>query len=143
MSVGAFTDKEHQPTMRAVLTVIGYKRRLWQNLTKFIANNYQVRGEFKSYGKNYGWAVRYRKGGKALVSLYPGKESFTAQIVLGQKGAKEALNLQLGRNVRKTIQEAREFPEGRWLFIKVGSDQDLQDVQELMAVKSGSLKKRE
>ena len=143
MSVGAFTDKEHQPTMRAVLTVIGYKRRLWQNLTKFIANNYQVRGEFKFYGKNYGWAVRYRKGGKALVSLYPGKESFTAQIVLGQKGAKEALNLQLGRNVRKTIQEAREFPEGRWLFIKVGSDQDLQDVQELMAVKSGSLKKRE
>jgi len=129
--------------MRAVLTVIGHKRRLWQNLTKFIANNYQARGEFKSYGKNYGWAVRYRKGGKALVSLYPGKESFTAQIVLGQKGAKEALNLQLGRNVRKTIQEAREFPEGRWLFIKVGSDQDLQDVQELMAVKSGSLKKRE
>ena len=142
MGIGIFTDKGHQPTVEAMLATVGSKRLFWEKLTGFISDNHRAQRDFTFYGKNYGWAVRFRKGGKALISLYPGKEEFTVQIVLGPTQADEAFGLNLGENVIKIIENAHKYPEGRWLFIKIESEQDLGDVQKLLMVKSppGQLK---
>jgi len=135
MAVGTFIDKLHQPTMKEILASIGSKRELWDSLERFVAENYRTKRDFAFYGKNYGWAVRFRKTGKALLSMYPGEDSFTVQIVLGETPAKKASSLKLGKNVRNVLKNAHEFPEGRWLFIKVRSKRDLHDVQQLLLVK--------
>jgi hypothetical protein len=122
MPVGAFVEKQHQPTMREVFASIGSKKGLWENLERFVAENYQSKRDFAFYGKNYGWALRFRKAGKALLSMYPGEGSFTAQIVLGETPAKKASSLRLGRNARNVLGRAHQFPEGRWLFIRVSSN---------------------
>ncbi len=142
MSIGTFVDKKHQPTVEEISASIGAKRRFWEKLIRFIAENYRVRSDFTFYGKNYGWAMRFRKGGKALLSMYPGKGSFTVQMVLGQVQAKEASNLKLGKSVRMVLQNARQFPEGRWLFIRMESAEDLADVQQLLLIKSRPLKNK-
>ena len=121
MSIGVFVSKDHKPTMREMLASIGSKRELWEDLARFIDENYRVKSDLAFYGKNYGWAVRYRRSGKALLSLYPGKESFTVQIVLGETLVQKASSLTLGENVRNVIEKSRQFPEGRWLFIRIGS----------------------
>lgn len=136
MGISIFTDKEQQPTMEEVFAAVGPKRPLWENLTRFIAENYRIEGDFTFYGKNYGWAIRFRKGGKALLSIYPGKESFTVQIVIGLTQAEKAFRLSLGKNVRKVLEDARKFPEGRWLFINVETEQDVDDVQQLLMAKA-------
>jgi len=141
LGAGAFLDKKHQPTMREIFAAIDSKRPLWESLTEFIDDNYRASREFKFYGKNYGWALRYRRAGKALLSIYPGRERFTAQIVLGETEALKALALGVGKNVRKIIEEAHQFPEGRCLFIRVESKRDLNDVQQLVVFKSKPLKK--
>jgi hypothetical protein len=135
MAVGTFIDKLHQPTMKEILASIGSKRELWDSLERFVAENYRTKRDFAFYGKNYGWAVRFRKTGKALLSMYPGEDSFTVQIVLGETPAKKASSLKLGKNVRNVVEDAHEFPEGRWLFIKVGSKRDFRDVQQLLFLK--------
>jgi len=140
MAVGAFVDKERQPTMQEIFVSIGAKRKSWERLAQFIADNYRVKGDFAFYGKNYGWALRFRKGGKALASIYPGKDSFTVQIVLGETLVEKASGLKLGRNVRKVLENAHQFPEGRWLFIRVESQQDITDVQQLLVLKARPLK---
>jgi len=126
--------------MKEILASIGSKKELWQDLTRFIADNYRVKSDFAFYGKNYGWAVRFRRAGKALLSIYPGEESFTVQIVLGETAAEKAARLKLGKNVRNVIENARQFPEGRWLFIRIGSKQDIGDVQQLLMLKAPLLK---
>jgi hypothetical protein len=136
MGISIFTDREHQPTMEEVFAAVGSSRPLWENLTWFIADNYRIQGDFTFYGKNYGWAVRFRRGGKALLSLYPGQESFTVQIVIGQTQADKALSLSLSKKVSKILEDAHQFREGRWLFINVESAPDLSDVQQLLIVKS-------
>ena len=128
--------------MEEISASIGAKRRFWEKLIRFIAENYRVRSDFPFYGKNYGWAMRFRKGGKALLSMYPGRGGFTVQMVLGQVQAKEASNLKLGKNVRMVLQNARQFPEGRWLFIRMESAEDLADVQQLLLIKSRPLKNK-
>jgi hypothetical protein len=136
MAIGAFTDKEHEPAMAEIVAAIGSKRPLWENLTSFIADSYRLKSDFAFYGKNYGWALRFRKAGKALLSLYPGQESFIAQIIISQAQAEKALSSGLGKKASKIIEDAHPYPEGRWLFIKVESEQDLNDVKQLLIVKS-------
>ena len=140
MPIGTFTNKENKPTMTEILVAIGSKRPLWENLTSFIADSYRLKSDFAFYGKNYGWALRFRKAGKALLSLYPGQESFTAQIIVSQAQVEKALSSGLSKKVSKIIEDAHPYPEGRWLFLKVESEQDLNDVKQLLAVKSQSVK---
>lgn len=143
MGIGAFIDKEHQPTMEEIFAVVGSKRSLWEDLSRFVVENYRVQGDLMFYGKNYGWAVRYRRGGKALLSMYPGKDSFTVQIIVSPAQVERTSGLALGEKVKKVIEEAHQYPEGRWLFIKIESGQDLKDIQQLLMLKSQPAKKVE
>jgi hypothetical protein len=142
MGVGAFTDKKHKSTAEDVLHPAGSKRLLWQSLIHSIANHYQTQGDYAFYGKNYGWALRFRRGGKALLSMYPGKDNFTVQIVLGQLETERASSIQLGRNTAEVLKKSHAFREGRWLFIKIESKQDILDVQNLLRIKSPPKRRR-
>lgn len=135
MSIGIFLDKEHPPTPTEVLDTLGAKKELWQQLTRFIADNYPIPGEWKFGGKNYGWHIWYRKSGKTLVTLYPAPKSFTAQIVLGKEQVAQALTLRLGKNVATILNETPQLHDGRWLFIKVKTAQDLRDIEKLLQIK--------
>lgn len=140
MGVGVFADRKHQPTAKEILSSIGPKREPWEDLERFIAENYRVKRDLAFYGRNYGWAIRYRKAGKAFLSMYPGTGGFTVQIVLSQTLAEEASGLKLGKNVRDVLESAHPFPEGRWLFIRVESKQDISDIQQLLRLKARPLK---
>ena len=127
--------------MSEISASIGSKKELWKNLTEFIADNYRVKSDFAFYGRNYGWALRFKKAGKALLSMYPGHGSFTVQIILGEAAVNKAASLKLGENVRKVLQSAHQFPEGRWLFVRVGSKQDIRDIQRLLTLKAQPARK--
>ena len=135
MAVGTFVDKRRRPTMEEVFSSIGPKKELWADLKRFVGEKYRTKRDFAFYGKNYGWAVRFRKAGKALLSMYPGDGSFTAQIVLGETAARKASGLKLGKNVKNVLDSAHRFPEGRWLFIRIRSKRDVADVQKLLLLK--------
>jgi hypothetical protein len=141
MAIGTFTDKEHKPTIAEIVAAIGSKKLLWENMNNFMAESYKLKSDFAFYGKNYGWALRFRKAGKALLSLYPGQEEFTAQVIIGQEQAEKALSSGLSKKAIKVIEDAHPYPEGRWLFIKVESGQDLNDVKQLLTVKLQPVKK--
>ena len=137
MPYSAFVDKEQCPTMKELLAMLGVKRHLWENLIRFIEENFRIKNsDLRFCGKNYGWALRFRKGGKALISLYPAKEGFTAQIIIGRSEAEKAFSLPLGDNTRKVLENAHEYHEGRWLFLNMQSEQDAEDVQQLLLLKS-------
>jgi len=141
MNIGIFLDEEHQPTRRQISAAIGSRRSLWQNLVQFITDNYRIKGDLTFCGENYGWALRFRKGGKPLTTIYPARESFVAQIVIGPTQAGNAFGLDLGKRVRKALEDAHPYHDGRWLFIKVRSKRDLTDVQQLLMLKSQPVKK--
>jgi hypothetical protein len=135
MTIGLFTDKDQPPTMSEVSNALGSQHLLWDKLTQFIADNYPIPGEWNFGGKNYGWNVWYRKSGKTLVTLYPQKGCFVAQIVLGKDQVEQALNLKLGKNVGTILTETPQLHDGRWLFIKVKTEKDVRDIQQLLQVK--------
>ncbi len=142
LSIGFFIDKARQPTPAEVGEVLGEKLPLWNDLVRLLSGGYGAEGEFRFYGRHYGWALRFRKSGRALLSMYPGKGFFTVQIVLNPTQAEEAMRLRLGQRVSGTLETAREYPEGRWLYIRVASNRDAQDIQHLLSLKAGPMKHR-
>jgi hypothetical protein len=135
MSIGVFLDKELPPSPPDLLNALGAKRALWEQLTQFIWDNYQMRGDLSYGGKNYGWNLWYRKSGKSLLTLYPNQGYFVAQIVLGREQVEQALALKLGKNVQTLLVETPQLHDGRWLFIKVKTGRDVKDIQQLLQIK--------
>lgn len=136
MSIGVFTDKKHQPTDDEIRQAIGPKLSAWQELVLFIRENYPSDEDFKFlYGKEYGWALRFRIRGKLLTSLYPTEDGFTVQINLSQAAVAQAQRMKLGDNVKEAIARANPYPEGRWLFIPVCSASDIQSIKQLLALR--------
>jgi hypothetical protein len=137
MSIGCFTEKGARPTDAQVQEAIGARLALWDALAEFVRAGYPVEEDFKFlYGKNYGWASRFRVKGQLLVNLYPAQGGFTAQINLSPAAVEQALGMGLGQNAQQAIARAHPYPEGRWLFIPVASEDDLRDVQRLLSLRA-------
>jgi hypothetical protein len=136
MSIGAFVEKKHQPTEEEIHQVIGAKLSVWEELIRYIREHYPSDEDFKFlYGKKYGWALRFRKRGQLLTSLYPTEGGFTVQINLGPDAIDQTRNMELGENIRGVIEKATPYPEGRWLFIPITSEDDVRDIHQLLALR--------
>jgi len=135
MAIGFFLDKEHQPSPDELSAAMGLNSSLWERLVHFIADTYQMPGEWSYGGKKYGWNLWYRKGGKSLASLYPQQGHLVAQVVLGREEGERALALPLGDHVGGMLRDAPLLHDGRWLFIPVTSQTDAADVEQLLLVK--------
>ena len=97
--------------MKQILTALGDKRSAWEEFVAFVRAKYPSQEEFKFYGKNYGWALRFRKGGKARLSLYPAQDGFIIQVILSEAAAQATRDLKLGKRVRQVIESAIRFPK--------------------------------
>ncbi len=136
MSKGIFTDRNHCPSMEEIFAALGPRRKRWEELNRYMRENYQVEGGPVFGGVNYGWAQRYRRSGKTLLQLFPGRKALIANVVVGRSLLKKAEALKLGSNARHVLGSAKRYYEGCWLYIKVSSTQDILDVQQLIALKA-------
>ena len=136
MDQGYSTDYRQPPSPKDVQLVLGSSYPLWERLTGFIEENYQITGTWSSWGPSKsGWGLRYRRKGRALVALYPQRESFIAQVVLGKVQAEQVSSIKLGKQVRMILNESPQLRDGRWLWIPVLNQVDVDDVQKLLLVK--------
>ena len=137
MSIGIFTDKGDRPTEVQILETIGSRLPLWDELIRHVRELYPVQEDFKFlYGKTYGWALRFRIKKQLLVSLFPTQGGFTAQVNLSPEAIEKTLSMNMSGNVQRAIARAHPYPEGRWLFIPVESDEDVCDVKRLVAMRA-------
>ena len=140
MSYSAFTDKRREPTATEILDVLGPVAKAWGAFGQHIRETYPVQEDFKfMYGKKYGWALRFRQRGSLLTSLYPASGAFVVQVILGGAALEQAQRSELGENARHAIEAAKPYPEGRWLFIRVESQTDIEDARNLVALKHAAL----
>jgi len=142
MSYERMLDGEHQPTEADILKTIG-KKKVWLDLKQYLEQNYDFVPELVFYGAKYGWTIRYRKSGKTLCSLFPEKGAFTVLLVLGKQETEKALSMldEFSTRVRKLVNGTEQRRDGRWLWIRVVTSVDANDVKELLKVKR-KLKKK-
>jgi hypothetical protein len=137
MSVGDFTNKAKEPPPTEIAAALGSKLALWEEMLAWFQERRGVKTDLHFYGVSYGWALRVRSGGRALLSLYPGHEHITAQMILPLHLTDAALALALGPDARGAILAANPYAEGRWLFVPLDGEQQVQDLRRLLELKLG------
>ena len=141
MSIGIFTEKKYRPSENEIFETIGSMLPAWQSLTEFIRTNYTYKEDFKfQYGKNYGWALRFEVKKKLFTALYPAQNSFTVQVILNPEAVVKAQQMKLSKKTQQAIAKANPYPEGRWIFVPVESDNELKDIRQLLLLKSEMFK---
>lgn len=141
MAPTAFMDREHAPTPDEIAHALGPVASLWDELTMRLGEDYGIEPAFVPPSKRYGWDLKYRKGGRTLVSLTPDHDRFTALVILGAKEVEAARAIELGDHVRAVFEQAAQYHDGRWLFVPVESERDVEDVMALLRLKRRPLKR--
>jgi hypothetical protein len=135
MSIGIFTDKSSKPSVDEMSEAVSASKANLKALLDVIEEKFKAKSEFKFYGKNYGWALNFRKSGKSLISIYPGDNMFTVQIILDKIQAVNAVNSDISEAIRDIINSTEEICEGKWIYIKVGPASEIKDIETLLKIR--------
>ena len=117
---------------------IGSAGETWTSLRAMLAERYPDLAPGIDYGgARYGWQVRYRKGGRLLVSLFPEQDGFTSLVELGRaEDAKaEAILDRLSPAMQRLLGGTAQLHDGRWLWIRWPEDGTVEDVRELIQLR--------
>jgi Protein of unknown function (DUF3788) len=124
--------------MASIRTALGKACAPWDDLEGHLAKVHGLSGSFHfMYGKRYGWALRFERGGRLALAMYPNQEHLTVQIILNRAQVAAAASMRLSRAIARVLQAATDYPEGRWLFIPVASLRAARELRALVALKLG------
>lgn len=133
-------DKAHEPTAEELAdSIAGAGGASWRELTAFLAGNLGAKAQiaYSVCSGQPGWNLKYKKGGKALCTLYPEKDYFTALVVLGQEDRAlfDTVREDYGSYITGLYDKCRLFNGTKWLMIEVTDAQSLAEVENLIALK--------
>ena len=86
-------------------------------------------------GKNYGWGFRLKDRKRAILYLTPCDDCFKASLVFGEKATKEALAGDISDGIKKIIESARVYAEGRGFRVEVTGPEIVADIKKLILIK--------
>ena len=137
MSYQRMLEGDVRPTEDEIENTIGENSFLWSEMRKYLEENYNFASELVYYGKKYGWTIRYRKSGKTLCSLFPEKDAFTVLVVLGMKEVEKTHSMRdkLNSEVRSLFENTEQLRDGRWLWIRVLTKDDIESSKLLLNTK--------
>ncbi|MFQ5909723.1 MAG: DUF3788 domain-containing protein [Thermoplasmata archaeon] len=131
-------DEDAIPDEKTVLDVIGKNSaELWGKLRDFLRENYDFEPELVYYGRKYGWCYRYRRKKKTLCVLYPETGAFTVLVTLGKKDVEEVEGKidTFNPETQRIFNEARQYHDGKWIYKRALTEDDLADVISLIKAK--------
>ncbi len=135
MSIGAFTEKENMPEISQVLDTIASKKPFWDTLVDYMRDSLKAKAEWKFYGRNCGWALRFKKQGKSLAALYPSEDKLTIQIILDAHQVKQALEALKSYALKDIIVRTEEIHEGKWIYTEIEDQEMLEEVKKLVNIR--------
>jgi hypothetical protein len=133
-------DPNAAPDMPDIEASMGEEARArWRALTAHIESAYGVRPQiaYSVCAGQPGWNVKYKKGGRALCTLYPEPDGFIALVVLSRADMDklEAVRPAYTPYLLALYDGCRLFNNTRWLMIRVANDAVLDDVERLLRLK--------
>lgn len=77
----------------------------------------------------------FRKGGKSLCYIETKDEMFTVTVVIGASLNEKVQSTNISSKAKKIFTEAKQFHDGKWMLFEVKSQEDVEDIKKLLALK--------
>ena len=109
----------------------------WLSIIHKIRSLYDMGEEWDKGGKTAKYVLRFRRGGKTLVSLFPKEDRIGLMVVLGkdERGKFESTLPAFSSKVVKEYEAAHTYHDGKWIMFNL-PDKDVEnDLSALLALK--------
>jgi hypothetical protein len=140
---GRLLDRARVPSLEELAVAAGPGRPRWERLAAWVGATYGVVGEPLWSGRESGWVLRFRRSGRALLTLMPLESGgVRALVVIGPSAWAAVDGVELSERIRAEWASAHPYPDGRWLFPLVDDDAVEEDLERLIALKSPPPRRR-
>ena len=139
MDKSIFTNKNSIPNNSDLIIALGNLHELWQAIALYVYSKYpKATEEWKFSGEKYGWNFRIKDKKRAIIYLLPRDKYFKAAFVFGQKAFEVILKSDVSNEIKKELEMAKVYAEGRGIRIDVKADAILSDIKKLIDIKIGN-----
>jgi hypothetical protein len=136
MDISIFTDKNKIPDDAMLAAALGKTCALWKELEKYVCGKYPAAvKEWKMTGAKYGWSYRLNDKKRVIIYLLPRDKFFKAAFVFGNKAFEEIMKSGISENIKKELESAKVYAEGRGIRIDVKNKPALKDIYKLIDIK--------
>ena len=112
---------------------------LWPELRQYLKDAYgaEPRMDYSRCGLEPGWNVKFKKGSKALATVYlrPGYVTAMVSVAPKDEDAAEGVLLTCTEYTRTLYRNTASSKMGRWLMIDLASPEVLEDLKALLALR--------
>ena len=110
---------------------------LWKALIEKIDSMYDMEKVWDSGGKAAKYVLRFRRGGKTLVSLFPKETGIGMMVIYGkdERARFEAAQSGLSNKVVDEYKNAQTYHDGKWVKFGLPDDVVWRDIPALLLVK--------
>jgi hypothetical protein len=131
-----YVERAARPSVTGIRKVLGRACAPWDDLESMLRETFGLKAKIHyMYGERYGWALRFERHGRLAAAMYPNRGHLRVQIILNPEQVHAALAMSLPPHVAAALKGAKDYPEGRWLFIPVRSRKEAREVQPIVALK--------
>jgi hypothetical protein len=136
MDISIFSDKNNIPNNNDLISALGNLYELWRAIALYVYSKYpKATEEWKFSGEKYGWNFRIKDKKRAIVYLLPRDKYFKIAFVFGQKAFDSILKSEVSNEIKKELEMAKVYAEGRGIRIDVKDDDILSDIKKLIDIK--------
>lgn len=136
METNAFMDQSVQPDNSHLARVLGEKTTFWEAIKQHIMQRHgNFIEEWKFYNTQSGWTLKVLLKKRNLFFFTPLQGFFRLAFIFGDKAVAAVEKSDLPSAIKKELQTARKYAEGRGLRIEVKSQQEVEQVKKLIDIK--------
>lgn len=138
MAAPVFPDPSLPPAAEQLVRALGPAAPSWAALIASVADrNPPITELWRFAGAGTGWSLRLLCRKRILLYLTPLDGAFQVGVVLGGKVVAAALAAGPEEGLRRLLEAAPRYAEGRGIRLRVAGPEDLAAAQALVALKAG------
>ena len=136
MDNNIFTDKKDIPNDKKLAESLGNVYQLWNEIKDYAYLKYpKATDEWHFPGEKYGWSFRVKDKKRAILYFLPYGNFFKVALVFGQKAFDEIMKSSISDPIKKELEAARVYAEGRGIRIEVKDVSVINDIKALIDIK--------
>ncbi len=127
------------PNDNDLIESLGETYPLWDLIREYAHLKYpKAIDEWHYPGEKYGWSFRVKDKKRAILYFLPMEKFFKVALVFGQKATDAILQSSISGDIKKELEAARVYAEGRGIRLEVKNDAIINDIKKLIDIKIGN-----
>jgi hypothetical protein len=136
MAASIYTEKLVEPDDKMLACDLGETKSYLDKIAHFIESEYgDFIPEWKFYNQKSGWILKMFTKKRNVLFVIPCDNYFRVTFTFGENASDLIFNSQLPDTIKKDLSEAKKYAEGRSIQVEVRTDNDANNILEMIRIK--------